>query len=173
MVPTPTSIGLRFVFPFEHLHCLHYGSMIGPALVYPRVPREPWTYEPHAHHRTVSSAFSPLVLVLLLSSILVCLVLLHLPWYLFSLRFRFVHFLSALVLTPSAFPSVNVCFCRFSLRPSFSDPSLNTRCGVIYSLISLFRIAASSTPFFWSFGMNFVIIRRPPCGLHIRLSRVG
>ena len=64
-------------------------------------------------------------------------------------------------------------FCRFSLGPSFSDPSLSTRCGGIYSLISLFRIAASSTPLSWSFGMNFVIIRRPPCGLHVRLSRVG
>ena len=29
----------------------------------------------------------------------------------------------------------------------------------IYSLISLFRIAASSTPLSWSFGMNFVITR--------------
>ena len=43
----------------------------------------------------------------------------------------------------------------------------------IYCLISLFRIAASSTPLFWSCGMNFVIIRQPPFGLHIRLSRVG
>ena len=59
------------------------------------------------------------------------------------------------------------------LVPLFSGPSPNTRCRGIYSLISLFRIAASSTPLFWSFGMNFVIIRRPPCGLHIRLSRVG
>ena len=37
----------------------------------------------------------------------------------------------------------------------------------------LFRTAASSTPVSWSFGMNFVTIRRPPCGLHVRLSRVG
>ena len=58
--------------PFEYLHRLHYDSMIGPALVYPRVPHEPWTYEPHAHGRTLSSVFfSPLVLVSLLSSILV------------------------------------------------------------------------------------------------------
>ena len=37
------------------------------------------------------------------------------------------------------------------LVPLSSDPSLNTRCGGIYSLISLFRIAASSTPLlvFW------------------------
>ena len=34
------------------------------------------------------------------------------------------------------------------LVPLFSDPSLNTRCGGIYSLISWFRIAASSTPLF-------------------------
>ena len=71
LVPTPTSIGLRFVFPSEYLHRLHYDSMIGPALVYPRVPHGPWTYEPHAHGRTLSSSFSPLVLVSLSSSILV------------------------------------------------------------------------------------------------------
>ena len=81
-----------------------------------------------------------------------CLLLLHLPWYLFSLRFGFLHFPSALVLISSAFLSVNVSFCRFSLGPSFSDPSLNTRCGGIYSLISLFRIAASSTPFYGLLG---------------------
>ena len=57
LVPTPTSIGLRFVFPFEYLHRLHYDSMIGPALVYPRVPHGPWTYEPHAQGRTLSSTF--------------------------------------------------------------------------------------------------------------------
>ena len=55
LVPTPTSIGLRFVFPFEYLHRLHYDSMIGPALVYPRVPHGPWTYEPYAQGRTLSS----------------------------------------------------------------------------------------------------------------------
>ena len=57
LVPTPTSIGLRFVFPSEYLHRLHYDLMIGPALVYPRVPHGPWTYEPHAHGRTLSSFF--------------------------------------------------------------------------------------------------------------------
>ena len=45
--------------------------------------------------------------------------LLHLSWYLFSLRFGFLHFPSALVLISSAFPSVNVSFCRCSLGPSF------------------------------------------------------
>ena len=58
LVPTPTSIGLRFVFPFKYLHRLHYESMIGPALVYPRVPHRPWTYEPHAQGRTLRSTFS-------------------------------------------------------------------------------------------------------------------
>ena len=71
LVPTPTSIGLRFVFPSEYLHRRHYDSMICPALVYPRVPHGSWTYEPHTHGRTLSSIFSPLVLVSLLSSILV------------------------------------------------------------------------------------------------------
>ena len=31
----------------------------------------------------------------------------------------------------------------------------------IYSLISLFRIPASSTPLSWSLGMNFVVIIDP------------
>ena len=111
---------------------------------------------------------------LFLSSILVCLLLLRLPWYLFRLLVLgscifFQHWYwfilrSFRLMSPSA---------GLVLVPLFSDPILNTRCGGIYSLISLFRIAASSTPHFWSFGMNFVIIRRPPCGLHIRLSRVG
>ena len=35
------------------------------------------------------------------------------------------------------------------------------------------RLAASSTRLSRFFGMNFVIIRRPPCGLHVQLSRVG
>ena len=120
LVPTPTSIGLRFVFPSEYLHRLHYDSMIGPALVYPRVPHGPWTYEAHAHGRTLSSVFSPLVLVSLLSSILVSST--YLPWYLFSLLFGFLHVPSALVLISSAFLSVNVSFCRFSLDPSFQRP---------------------------------------------------
>ena len=144
LVPTPTSIGLRFVFPSEYLHRLHHDSMIGPALVYPQVPHEPWTYEPHAHGRTLSFAFSPLVLVSFCLQLWLCLLLLHSPWYLFSLRFGFLHFPSALVLISSTFLSVNVSFCR-------AYPSLNTRCGEIYSVISLFRIAASSTPLFLVF----------------------
>ena len=71
LVPTPISIGLRFVFPFGYLHRLHYDSMIGPTLVYPRVPHGAWTYEPHAQGRSLSSTFFSLVLVSLLSSILV------------------------------------------------------------------------------------------------------
>ena len=63
LVPTPTSTGLRFVFPSEYLHRLHHDSMIGPALVYPRVPHGPWIYETHAHGHTLTSAFSPLVVV--------------------------------------------------------------------------------------------------------------
>jgi len=117
--------------------------------------------------------FSPLVLVSLLSSILVfyffyiclgvsfafvlgsCIFLQHWYWFL-QPSFRWMS------------PSVG-----FVLVPLLNGSSLNTRCGGIYSLNSLFRIAASSTPLFWSFGMNFVVIRRPPCGLHMRLSRVG
>ena len=193
LVPTPTSVGLRFVFPFEYLHRLHYDSMIGPALAYPRVSHGSWTYGPHAQGCTLSSTifyfgvgisclhFWICLLLLLWSWYLFCLpfwfclLLLHLylSWYLFCLHFEFLHFPSALVAISSALLSVNVSFCRFSLGPSFSYPSLSTRCGGIYSLISLFRIAAFSTPLSWSFGMNFVIIRRPPCGLHIRLSRLG
>ena len=161
LVPTPTFIGLRFVFPSEYLHRLHYDSMIRPALVYPRVQHGPWTYEPHAQGRTLSFTFFSLGLGLpFCFQFWFCLLLLHLLWYLFCLHFGFLHFPSALVLLSSAFLSVNVPFCRFTLDPSFSSPSLNTRCGGIYSLISLFRIAASSTPLSWSFGMNFVIIRR-------------
>ena len=154
LLPTPTSIGLRFVFPSEYLHRLHCDSMIGPHSYYPRVPHGPWTYEPHAHGRTLSSVFfllwswspSPFCLQFWFCQ------LLHLPWYLFSLRFGFLHFPSALVLISSAFLSVNVSFCGLILVPLFSGSSLSTRCGGMYSLISLFRIAASSTPLFWSFG---------------------
>ena len=139
----------------------------------PRVPHRPWTYEPHAQGRSLSYTFFsfglglPCVLILVLSTASTFALVSLLP------SFGCLQFPSALLLFSSAFLSVNVSFCRFSLGPSFSDPSLNTRCGGIYSLISLFRIAASSTPLSWSFGMNFVIIRRPLCGLHIRLSRVG
>ena len=45
LVPTPTSNGLRFVFPFEYLQRLH-DSMIGHALVQPWVLNDPWTCEP-------------------------------------------------------------------------------------------------------------------------------
>ena len=119
-VPTPTSIGLRFVFPSEYLHRLHHDSMIGPALVYPRVPHGPWTYDPDAHGRTLSSLFplpwswSPFCLQLWF-----CQLFLHLPWYLFSPRFRFLHFPSALVLISSAFLSVSLSFSCFSLGPAF------------------------------------------------------
>ena len=121
LVPTPTSIGRRFVFPSENLHRLHYDSMIGPALVYPRVLHRPWTYETHAHGRTLTSVFfflfwswSPFCLQFWLR-----LPLLHLPRYLYSLRFGFLHFPSALVLISSAFLSVSVSFCRSGLGPSF------------------------------------------------------
>ena len=57
LVLTPTSIGLCFVFPFEYLHRLHYDSIIGLALVYPRDPYGPWTYESHAEGRTLSPTF--------------------------------------------------------------------------------------------------------------------
>ena len=123
LVPTPTSIGLRFVFPSEYLHRLHYDSMIGPALVYPRVPHGPWTYEPHAQGRTLSSTFLSFGLGLSFClQICFWLLLLHLPWYLFSLSFGFLQFLSALVLISSAFLSVNVSFCRLILGPSFQRP---------------------------------------------------
>ena len=123
LVPTPTSIGLRFVFPSEYLHRLHYDSMIGPALVYPRVLHGPWTYEPHTQGRTMSSTFFSFGLGLSFClQFWFCLLLLHLPWYLFRLSFGFLHFLSALVLISSAILSVNVSFCRFSLGPSFQRP---------------------------------------------------
>ena len=40
------------------IHRLHYDSMIGPALLYPRVPQGVMTYEPHAQGRTLSPLFS-------------------------------------------------------------------------------------------------------------------
>ena len=51
------TFGHRFAFPFEYPHRLHYDPMIGPGIVYPRVPHGPWTYEPHAQGRTPSSTF--------------------------------------------------------------------------------------------------------------------
>ena len=123
LVPTPISIGLRFVFPFGYLHRLQYDSIIGPTLVYPRLPHGPWTYEPHAQGRTLSSTFFSFGLGLSLClQFWSCLLLLLLPWYIFSLSFVFLHFLSALVLISSAFLLVNVSFCRFSLGPSFQRP---------------------------------------------------
>ena len=94
--------------------------MIGPALVYPRVPHGPWTYDPDAHGRTLSSLFplpwswSPFCLQLWF-----CQLFLHLPWYLFSPRFRFLHFPLALVLISSACLSVSLSFSWFSLGPAF------------------------------------------------------
>ena len=44
LVSTPTSIGLRLVFPFEYLQRLH-DSMVGPAIVQLWVLHDPWTYE--------------------------------------------------------------------------------------------------------------------------------
>ena len=111
-----------------------------------------------------------------------CLLLLHLYWYLFSPHFGFLHLASASVLTSSVCLYFDWCLLlpvqSWSLFdwPFPSRLGLNTRCGGSYSLISSFRIATSSTPLSWSFGMNFVIIRRPPCGLHglhKRLSREG
>ena len=45
------------MFPSEYLHRLRYDSMTDPALVHPRVSHGPWTYEPHAQDRTLSSPF--------------------------------------------------------------------------------------------------------------------
>ena len=124
--------------------------MIGPALVHPRVPHGPWTYEPHAHGRTLSSVFFGLGLPFVFNSGFVyffyiclgifsafvlgsCIFLQHWYWFLLP-SFR--------VVSPSP---------GLILDPLFSGSSLNTRCGGIYSLISLFRIAASSTPPFLIF----------------------
>ena len=173
LVPTLKSIGLRFVFPSECLHRHHYDSMVGPALEYPRVTHGPGTYEPHAHGRTLSSAFSPLVLVSLLSSILVLSAALHLPWYLFSLRFGFLHFPSALVLLSSAFLSVNVSSAGLVLVPLSATPASIRGVGESIASFRCFGYPHLRHPFFGLLGLHYVIIRRPPCGLHIRLSRGG
>ena len=102
LVPTPTSIGLRFVFPSEYLHRLHYDLMIGPALVYPRVPHGPWTYEPHAQGRTLSSTFFYFGPGISLSSLLV------LPT---SSTFVLVHFLSSFWVPASSFSIGSDFFC--------------------------------------------------------------
>ena len=111
LVPTPTSIGLRFVFQSEYLHRLHYGSMIGPTLVYSRVPHGPWTYEPHAHGRTRSSDFCLLVLVSLLSFTFALVSVQPLFW-IPAFSFSIGNDLFCL-------PFGDVSFCRFSLGPSF------------------------------------------------------
>ena len=122
LVPTPTSIGLRFVFPSDYLHRLDHDSMIGPAFVYPRVHTDP------GHMSPTHTAVLRVLLFLLWSwspfclQFWFCLLLLHLPWYLFSLRCGFVHFPSALVLITSVFLSVSVSCCRLSLGRSFQRP---------------------------------------------------
>ena len=89
-----------------------------PALVYPRVPHGPWTYEPHAQGRTLSYTFFYLGLgisfaftsgfacffyfglgtYLFRLQFWFCLLPLHLSWYSFCLHFGFLHSPSALVL---------------------------------------------------------------------------
>ena len=92
--------------------------MIGPTLVCTRVPHGPWTYEPHAQGRTLSSTFFSVGLGLPFSLLFwFCLLLLHLRWYLFCLHYGLLHFPSALVLISSAFLSVNGSFCRLVLVP--------------------------------------------------------
>ena len=121
LVPTPTSIGLRFVFPSEYLHRLHYDSMIGPALVYPRVPHGPWTYEPRAQDRTLSSPFFYFGLG-------ICFVFTCVYFFYIYLGTPSVFilgsypFLALVLVSPSAFISFNVPLCRNILGPSFSDP---------------------------------------------------
>ena len=80
-------------------------------------------------------------------------------------------FSSFSVLTPSVLVFLFQRLFRWPLferlLPYLWRLDLVTRYGGSYNIISLFRIAASS------FGMKFVSIHRPPCGLHIRLSRVA
>ena len=158
--------GLRLVFPFEYLQRLH-DSMIGPALVQRRVLNDPWTYElsramPYPEvHLLLQWFWSPFFPSFSGSA----------PFFFICLGIYF------------DFIPVPDCFCCLGLGHFFNNCfglwpyawllDLTTRCGGIYSLISMFGVAASSTPFSWSFGMNFVIFHRSECGLHIRLSRVG
>ena len=172
LVPTSTSIGLRFVFPSEYLHRLHWFD----DRPRPRIPPSStptldiWAPRTRPYSNLCFFSFG---------------LGLH-----FVVNFRFVYFFYIRHGISSAFVLGSCSFLQhwyWFLLPSFRlmsrsaglvlvhlfwNPSLNTRCEGTYSLISLFRIGASSTPLFWSFGVNFVIIRRSQCGLHIRLSRV-
>ena len=133
LVPTPTSIGLRFVFPFKYLHRLHYDSMIGPALVYPQVLHVPWTYEPQR-----TRPYPEFCLLLHWSWYLCCLhfwfFLILLPSYTFCLYswlcILLLHlsristaFLSGFCILSSSLVLIfPFAFYRFSLGPPFSDP---------------------------------------------------
>ena len=68
--------------------------------------------------------------------------------------------------------SANLSALRFSEWPSPWRLGLITRWGETYSLASLFRIAAPSTPFSRYCSINFVIILRPSCGLHTSYTTI-